>query len=188
MCWKLSRKISLLALLILFSFDISSAQESLSFQGEINADNINVRSDATVSSEIICTLKKDDRVEVVSLFYEWYKIRLPKSTPSFIKKNLVLVQESIKHFPIPLRKSPKAIAEGDFLANSDGKTAIVVKDNVNIRLHPSESCPIIGKASKNQIINILADKGDWYRIEPINNSFGWVHKKFITEDKLNRRH
>ena len=162
MRWKLSRKISLLALLILFSFDISSAQELLPFQGEINADNINVRSDATVSSEIICTLKKDDRVEVVSLFYEWYKIRLPKSTPSFIKKNLV--------------------------SNSDGKTAIVAKDNVNIRLHPNESCPIIGKASKNQIINILADKGDWYRIEPIDNSFGWVHKKFITEDKLNRRY
>jgi len=26
-----------------------------------------------------------------------------------------MVQESIKHFPIPLRKSLKAIAEGDFL-------------------------------------------------------------------------
>lgn len=176
MRWKLSRKISLLALLILFSFDISSAQESLSFQGKINADNINVRSDATVSSEIICALKKNDRVEVVSLFYEWYKIRLPKSAPSFIKKNLV--------------------------SNSDGKTAIVAKDNVNIRLSPNESCPIIGKANKNQIINIVADKGDWYRIEPVDNSFGWVHKKFVkkisvpestevsqlTEDKLNRRH
>jgi len=26
-----------------------------------------------------------------------------------------MVQESIKHFPIPLRKSPRVIAEGDFL-------------------------------------------------------------------------
>ena len=153
MCLKALRKIDILALFLLLSFSISSAQELLPFQGEINADNINVRSDATVSSEIICALKKDDRVEVVSLFYEWYKIRLPKSAPSFIKKNLV--------------------------SNSDGKTAIVAKDNVNIRLGPEASCPIIGKANKNQIINIVADKGDWYKIEPINNSFGWIHKKFV---------
>ena len=44
-----------------------------------------------------------------------------------------MVQESIKHFPIPLRKSLKAIAEGDFLEIS-GKFKIleVVKDYNNI--------------------------------------------------------
>jgi hypothetical protein len=34
----------------------------------------------------------------------------------------LMVQESIKHFPIPLRKSLKAIAEGDFLVISWGLT------------------------------------------------------------------
>ena len=48
-------------------------------------------------------------------------------------RNIFMVQESIKHFPIPLRKSPKVIAEGDFLEIS-GKFKIleVVKDYNNI--------------------------------------------------------
>ncbi len=36
------------------------------------------------------------------------------------RKKIVLVQESIKHFPIPLRKSLKATAEGDFLVGITG--------------------------------------------------------------------
>jgi len=42
--------------------------------------------------------------------------------PVSTKKDLCeffMVQESIKHFPIPLRKSLKVIAEGDFLENKD---------------------------------------------------------------------
>jgi SH3-like domain-containing protein len=114
-----------------------------------------VRSDATVTSKVICTIGKDELVEVVKESYEWYQIKLPESAPSFIKKTLVT--------PI------------------DEKTAKVNGDNVNIRLSPSESAPILGKAGMNEIISILDDKGGWYEIEPITNSFGWVHKKFVNK-------
>ena len=131
------------------------AQESLLFQGEVNADNINLRSDSTVSSQVICNINKGDCIEVMRELYDWYKIRLPKNAPSFIKKNLVM--------PI------------------DDKTAKVLKDRVSIRLHPNESSPILGRVEEGEVINILEDKGTWYRIEPVNNSFGWIHKKFVSK-------
>ena len=59
------------------------------FHGEINTNNINIRSDSTVISKVICVSSKGEPVEVVKESYEWYKIRLPKTAPSFIKKNLV---------------------------------------------------------------------------------------------------
>jgi len=127
--------------------------KSVLFGGEINANNINIRSDSTVGSKIICIINKGEPVEVIRESYEWYKIKLPKTAPSFIKKNLVgLIDE---------------------------KTAKVIKDNVNIRLGPDESSPILGKADKNEAINILEERGEWYKIEPLNNSFGWVNKKFV---------
>lgn len=134
-------------------FSICPAQEPSSFQGKINADNINVRSDSTVSAEIICKVNRGDPLEVVLELYGWYKIRLPKNAPSFIKKDLV----------IPL----------------DEKNAAVTKDNVNIRLRADESSPIIGKAKKGDLLNVVRDNQDWLKIEPIDNSFGWVHKKFV---------
>jgi len=125
----------------------------LLMQGVINSDNINIRSDSRVNSKIICKVNKGQIVEVAQELYDWYRIRLPQTAPSFIKKNLVILI-------------------------SDG-TAKVLRNNVNIRLGPSESSWILGKVDKNEVVNVLSDRGDWYRIEPVNNSFGWINKRFV---------
>lgn len=129
------------------------------FLGVITGIDINVRQDATTSSQIICKTTKGDTVEVILEKYEWYKIRLPKDSPSFIKKTLIS--------PI------------------DEKTAKSSADKVNVRLSPKESAPILGQINKNEIINVLEDAGQWVRIAPIFNSFGWVNKKFITKADAN---
>ncbi len=140
----------------------SLAENSGLFQGRINADNINIRADSTVSSKIICNVSRGEPVEVIKESYEWYQIRLPKEAPSFIKKNLV--------------------------ALIDEKTAKVIKDNVNIRLEANESSAILGKTGKNEVTNIIGSRGEWYKIEPLNNSFGWVHKQFVTKvDTINKK-
>lgn len=141
-------------------FIICYAEDFQTFQAEVNADNINIRSDATVNSEIICRVNKGDSIEVIGGLYDWYKIRLPKTAPSFVKKHLV--------------------------ALIDDKNAGVLKDRVNIRLRPNESSPIISKVDKNEIIKLLEDEGEWYRIEPINNSFGWIHKRFVNKISLKK--
>lgn len=134
---------------------VSYAQESslFPFWGMVNADSVNMRSDSTVNSSIICNINRGEQVEVIQELYDWYKIRLPKTAPSFIKKNLVIL--------------------------IDNKTGKVLKNRVNIRMKPSETAAVIGKANKDEIVNILDDVGQWYKIEPLNNSFGWIHKKFI---------
>jgi len=137
----------------LFFLSISYAEQTTLFEAEVKASNINVRSDSTVTSQIICTVDKGDTVEVISKVYEWYKIRLPKSAPSFIKKDLVVML--------------------------DNKTAKVVGDNVNVRLGPGDSSSVLGKVRENEVINVLEETGGWYKIEPVNNSFGWLHSKFV---------
>lgn len=165
-----------LLLTILFSAaNILSAQEPAPFTGEVNANNINIRSDSTVNAEIICKSAKGGRLEVVSERYGWYKIRLPKQAPSFIKKNLVAGIEDK-----PANSFDKLKASGSELI----KSAKVIKDSVNIRLQPSETSPILGKVDKNEVIAILEDKGGWYKIEPVNNSFGWISSKFISKVSL----
>ncbi len=125
------------------------------FSGTVNRDNINVRADANTTSPIICQLNKNSAVEVVFEKYDWYKIKLPKNAACYVKKELVE--------PI------------------DNKTARVSRENVNIRLLPSESSPIIGKINANEIITLLSDDGQWYKIKATDNTFGWVNKKFIAK-------
>lgn len=133
--------------------DLSPLDKPYLFQGEVGADNINIRSDSSINSEVICRVNKGEAMDVAAELYDWYKIRLPVSAPSYIKKDLVLL-------------------------NSDN-TAIVLKNNVNIRLHPDTSARILGRANKNDLVKVLEERADWYRIEPVKESFGWIHKNFV---------
>lgn len=162
---KLPIKTFYLSLFLLAHFSFANcAQESfLSFKGEINSDNINIRQDSTVNAPIICNVDKDSRVEVISDFYEWYRIRLPKFAPSYIKKSLV-----------------ECIFYEEPQINRACQNGRVLKDRVNVRLSPNENSPILGQIDKNETVNIIQEESDWYKIEPIKESFGWIHKKFVS--------
>ncbi len=163
----------LAATILVSSLTLTFAGEQKSFPGEINADKINLRLDATTSSQVISTLDKDRKIEVVAEFYEWYKVRLPKDVAVYIRKNLTTC---INHLVIT---SKEQAATGPAAARCT--SAKVVKDRVNIRLKPSETGAIVGLANENEIVNVTAEKGQWYEIEPVQESFGWIHKKFVNK-------
>jgi uncharacterized protein YgiM (DUF1202 family) len=150
---------------------ICLAQAEFPFKGEVNEDNVNIRCDSTVVSQPICTVKKGGRLDVVLEKYDWYKVRLPKSAPVYIKKTLVecIASKNIESL------NPD-ISSKTFKRCQNAK---VLKDRVNIRLNPSEQSAILGVADKDTIVSIVSETQEWYRIEPIENSFGWIHKGFV---------
>ncbi|MDD4954368.1 MAG: SH3 domain-containing protein [Candidatus Omnitrophica bacterium] len=123
------------------------------FRGNVKTDSINIRTDSSVNSEVICKVNKSETLEVLAELYDWYKVRLPTFAPSYVKKDLVLL-------------------------NPDN-TAVVVKNNVNIRLRPDTSSRILGRVNKNEPVRVLEEKEGWYKIEPVKDSFGWIHKNFV---------
>jgi len=142
--------------------------EEFPFSGEVTADGINLRADSTTTAEVICRLDKGAAIEVISGLYGWYKVRLPDTAPSYIRADMVSpVEEKTANF------TPQEPAAPRFNALK------VERDRVNIRLRPDESAPIVGRASKNEILNFTALQNNWYRIKPIAGSYGWVHASFV---------
>jgi len=155
--------IAVMVCLEVFFFTLTGQAAVFSaFKGQINADNINLRTDSTTSASVICVLTKGAVVEVVGEAYNWYKVRLPKNAPAYIKKNLVECNNTD-----PQKKCP---------------SAKIIAERVNIRLGPSEATWVLGKADKSTVVNIISDHGEWYRIEPVYDSYGWVNKKFVEKD------
>jgi len=147
-----------LSIFIILPFAI--AEDSFPFNAEVNSNNINIRSDATVNSEVVCSVNKGTYLYVLKESYGWYKVRLPKNAPSFINTSLVS----------PLESKPNK----------------VTKERVNIRLRPEQSSPIIGNADKDEIITIYSQEGQWYKIEPVDNSYGWMNKKFVNKVHIDK--
>ncbi len=160
---KFTRKIAIVLFFLHWVVINSCFAQNVPFQGRINEDNINIRSDSTVASEIICRVNKDERVEVLSQLYGWYRIRLPKQTPVYVRKDML---ECTNYSDNPSMSCLNARA---------------LKDRINIRLKPDESSPIMGSLDKNEAVNIIKSAGDWYKIEPTQNTFGWISEIFVKE-------
>jgi uncharacterized protein YgiM (DUF1202 family) len=62
----------------------------------------------------------------------------------------------------------------------------LLRDRVNVRLHPDTSSKIVGVIDKNEVVNILGGEGGWSKIEPIANSFGYVNERFVTKAAVGR--
>jgi uncharacterized protein YgiM (DUF1202 family) len=150
------------------------AQElAFPFKGEVNDEGINIRCDSTVSAEIITNAQKGLPLEIVSEKYGWYKVQLPKQAPAYVKKTLVECMDS---------KAPESMGS-DFTPQAPGRcqNGRIAKERVNIRLGPGESFSIIGKADQNEIVSIVSETQGWYKITPLANCFGWIHKRFVNK-------
>ena len=164
--------ISAIFIVPVFYAGIAFAQDFQKFNGEITSDNINIRTDSTVGSDIICALKKHDKVEVTAELYDWYKVRLPKNAPSFVKKSFFKCMPSQAQHSL----SAAAPARGNACAS-----ATAINDKINVRFKPSENSQILGKVKSNEIVNVVSDSEGWLKIEPIRDSFGFVNKKFVNK-------
>ncbi len=143
-------------------------EENFPFTGEITAADINLRADSTAGSEIICRMNKGAAVEVVSGHYGWYKVRLPDSAPSYIRFDMV---------------SPVEVKSANFTPQEQTGARFnavkVERDRVNIRLRPDESSPIVGRVSRNEVLNFTGMENNWYRIKPPAGTYGWIHANFV---------
>jgi uncharacterized protein YgiM (DUF1202 family) len=144
------------------------AENFAAFTGQVNSAGVNLRVDSTTGSEVICNLSKGELVEVVREAYDWYKIRLPKQAPSYIRKDLLECNSAAN----PEFASP----------SSKCSSAKVIKDKVNIRLAPSESAWILGKVEKGTVVTVIGDDGSWFKIHPVYQSYGWINKKFVNKE------
>lgn len=144
------------SLLILFFSLLTSfvvAEEKFPYLGQITSDGVNIRAGQSANFEKVGQLKASEPVVVLEKSYSWYKIRLPVTAKSYI--------------------SAKYVKE------LDKKTGEVTTDRVNVRCGPGEQSSILGQADKGQYIRILEKLEGWYKIEPIEESYGWIKEGFL---------
>lgn len=115
------RKIIAAITLTLLLFASSAAGEKLPFIGIVNKDDINIRSDSTVSSEILGRAKKGQEVTVIGRAYGWYKIRVhpetlvdspPRNEFAWIHKKFVDLKPEVKPEVTQKSAQDKAVETG----------------------------------------------------------------------------
>lgn len=122
-----------------------------------NVDKLNLRSSPNTGSAIVGQANRGDRLTVAGKSGDWYKIQLGKQT-AWVASWLITVQDT-------------AVSRGT--TTNQGKAAVVSGATLNIRSGPGTNFSIAGNAKKGDRLSILAENGDWYKVQ-IGSTTGWV--------------
>ena len=117
-------------------------------------NNINVRAQASIKSEVVNRLKRGDKVEVLEIVEQ-------KAKPN----------EPDKWARIVLPTNTAVWAHGDFI---DSASHTVKPSRLNVRGGPSENYSIVGRIEKGTAVKEIERKGFWVRIEPPEGVYGFV--------------
>ncbi len=142
--------------------DSSSAAEAKDevakeYSHKIIAANVNLRSDANTSSEVVTKLNANDRIILVSRSGDWDRVETDKGVSGWVKN--------------------------EFVADKDAKiySHKIIAANVNLRSDANTSSDVVTKLNENDRIILVSRSGDWDRVETDKGVSGWVKNEFVAD-------
>jgi uncharacterized protein YgiM (DUF1202 family) len=126
-------------------------------------DNVNVRGQAVLNSEVVGRLKKGDKVKV-----------LEEVTAKKAKAD-----EPSKWLKVTLPASTAVWANTSFI---DENTKAVKPNKLNLRSGPGENYSVVGRVPKGTVLKPIEAKGEWTKVEAPNEAYGFVAAHLLTKD------
>jgi uncharacterized protein YgiM (DUF1202 family) len=123
--------------------------------GVAKQNNVNVRGQASIKSEVIAHFQKNDPITIL----EEITLKKPKQ------------DEPARWYRISLPTNVAVWVHSSFI---DSATKTVKPARLNLRGGPGENYSILGRLEKGAVVNELDSKNDWLKIQPPTNSFGFV--------------
>ncbi len=116
--------------------------------GTINADDVNIRTQASTSSQVIKKLSSGITVTVIGSADGWYKLSTAAGGVAYVKQDYVTLTQ----------------------------TDVVVTDAfTNVRSEPSVTSSVIGVVSSGETVTVTGDAGnDWYSVD-YNGQTGYIY-------------
>lgn len=126
--------------------------------GLVTASVLNVRDDSSSSSEVVGSLAKGTKVDVVYRESNgWYMIKFG-SKYAYVSGNYLTITDSTS---LPVIKTGKVTAS-----------------KLNVRNGSSKSNEIIGTLKRGDIVEIVEVENGWYKIK-FYNSYGYINASYV---------
>lgn len=128
-------------------------------KGKVTSNSLNMRKGAGTKYSVICKLKKNTKVNILSQKDNWYNIQLSNNKTGWVHKNYILLESNS--------------------FTETYKKGVVTVSSLNVRKGAGTKYSIIDKLKKNSKVNIVSLNGNWFKIKLSSNKIGWVHKNYV---------
>ncbi|MBQ6553973.1 MAG: SH3 domain-containing protein [Firmicutes bacterium] len=124
-------------------------------KGIINADDVNIRTQASTSSDVLKRLSTGVTVTVTANADGWYKLSTASGGTAYVKEDFVTITQA---------------------------DAVVTDAFVNVRVEPSMTSTVIGVVSEGESISVTGCVGDdWYSVD-YNGQKGYIYGDYFDGD------
>lgn len=132
--------------------------------GTITEGGIRLRKGPGTDYQVITTLSKNMTVTILSNEGNWTKIQSQSGT-GWVNSEYI----------------SSATTQAPAEDSQDDTTAVVSENNINVRDTASLNGEVIGKLAEGTVIHIVAEDGDWVKIQFSGNT-GWVYKSLLQDE------
>jgi len=129
----------------------------------VDANNVNVRGQAKLKSEVVTRLSKAQAVTVIEEITRnnsgpdepsaWAKILLPPNTHVWVNTAFI-----------------------------DAANKTVVPKKLNVRAGPGENYSVLGRLQRGDVVNQVGTKGEWTEIDAPTNAFAFVAAQYLKQE------
>ncbi len=131
----------------------------------VKQDNVNVRGQAAINSEVVVRLKRGDRVNVL----EQVTLKKPKA------------DEPAKWARIALPATATVWVHSGFI---DPNSKTVVPKKLKLRSGPGENYSVLGIIAKGAAVKEIESKGDWLKIEAPAEASAFVAAHLVSNEAM----
>ena len=144
--------------------------------GLISANQLNVRTSPNENGQVIGTLHKNDKVNVLDKSIDgWYKIDFNGRRAYVSSKYVNLISYKNNEVKKEVKKEP-----------IEGIGKVNINTALNVRQAATNNSKIIGSLKGGEKVNIISENNGFYKIE-FKNSYGYVYSKYISKDETNKK-
>ena len=189
------KKVAITLAVILFI--LTNIKYSLGVTGKITAETIRIRAEATTDSKIIEIGNAGEKVDILGLEGDWYKVSFKDKTGYIYKDYLtpdgeVTTSDKSNENTSDTTQSPEAsttpetsVAPSETPTQTTNDKAMelgnVVNKETSAYLLPNFTSTKIEKVNKDQEIKLITTMANWAKIE-INQKEAWIPKTFLMKE------
>lgn len=187
------KKVAIALAVILFI--LTNIKYSLGVTGKITAETIRIRAEATTDSKIIEIGNAGEKVDIVGLEGDWYKVSFKGKTGYIYKDYLtpdgeVTPSNQTNENTSDVTQSPETSttpettpSETPTQTTNDKAMELgnVVNKETSAYLLPNFTSTKIEKVNKDQEIKLITTMANWAKIE-INQKEAWIPKTFLMKE------
>ena len=149
---------------------------------QATSDNVNVRKSPSTDATVVTHINKFDRFIVVGRFNDWFKIKLENGESGWVNDQYAIITGVISRGVL----DGEDVRDQSTISNVREPTRSTVKmaikgSNVNFRAKPDLDSDIVSSLSKDEVVTVLDNLGEWRRVKTSGGAVGYVNKMFLKE-------